>query len=106
MMQAIADDKQSIVILLSQHEETLKQLGVRKIGPFGSFVRNEQIDHSDIDVLVEFVPEYETFRNLMSLHHFLGSLFDRNVEIVTENSLSPYIGPHILKEVEYVLFTN
>lgn len=100
------DNRQMILALLSEHEESLKKLGVRKLGLFGSFIRNEQTPKSDIDILVDFMPEQETFRNLMGLHGFLTSLFDRNVELVTVNSLSPYIGPHILGEVEYVPFIH
>jgi len=38
----------------------------------------------------------------VSLSLFLEKLFSRYVEVVTPESLSPYIGPHIIKEVEYV----
>ncbi len=98
--------KESVIKLLYQHGETFKQLGVNKLGLFGSFVRSEQTLVSDIDLLVDFLPEQETFRNLMNLHSYLSNLLDRNIEIVTTNSLSPYIGPHILEEVEYVSFAN
>lgn len=33
---------------------------------------------------------------------FLDDLLGRHVELVTPESLSPYIGPRILREVEYV----
>ncbi len=36
---------------------------------------------------------------------FLEELLKRRVELITTDALSPYIGPHILKEVEYVTFT-
>lgn len=105
-MTAQIDNKESVMELLAQHEEMLKQFGVQKIGIFGSFVRNNQSGQSDIDILVDFVPEAETFRNLMNLYSFLNSLFDRNIEVVTQNSLSQYIGPYILQEVEYVPFAS
>jgi predicted nucleotidyltransferase len=38
----------------------------------------------------------------MQLSFFLEDLLDRRVEVVTPESLSPYIGPYIMKEVEYV----
>ncbi len=38
----------------------------------------------------------------MALAYFLENLFGRKVELVTRQSLSPYLGPHILKTVEYV----
>jgi hypothetical protein len=38
----------------------------------------------------------------MSLAYYLEELLGKKVELVTKQSLSPYIGPHILKTVEYV----
>ncbi len=38
----------------------------------------------------------------MAVCDLLEGLFDRRVDVVTTEALSPYIGPHILKEVEYV----
>ena len=38
----------------------------------------------------------------MDLSFFLEDLFGRKIEMVTQQSLSKYIGPHILKEVENV----
>ena len=40
----------------------------------------------------------------MGLNYFLEDLFNRKVDLITLQSLSPYIGPHILKSVEYVPF--
>jgi hypothetical protein len=61
-----------------------------------------QGDTSDIDLLIEFDAPAKTFDNFMALSFFLEDLFDQKVEIVTKESLSPYIGPHILNEIEYV----
>jgi uncharacterized protein len=44
----------------------------------------------------------KTFNNFLSLNHFPEDLFDKKVELATTQSMSPYIGPHILKTVEYV----
>jgi predicted nucleotidyltransferase len=85
------------------HKAQLTTFGVNKIGLFGSYVRNEQTPQSDIDILVDFVPEKETFDNYMSLCNYLEDLFaNEKIEIVTFNGLSPYIGKSILKEVNYV----
>jgi predicted nucleotidyltransferase len=99
-------DKQLIFQAFIQHQDTLQKLGVNRLGLFGSFVRCEEKPNSDIDILVEFLPGEETFRNLINLHSYLNNLFGRNIEIVTTNSLSPYIGPYILEEVEYAPFNN
>jgi hypothetical protein len=101
MMHDTIDSKQKILNVLRQHQARLKELGVKKIGLFGSFVREEQRKDSDIDLLVEFEPTQKTFDNFMALSFFLEDILHHRVEIITPESLSPYIGPHILKEVEY-----
>ncbi len=57
---------------------------------------------SDVDIYVEFAPDAHTFDNFMEPSFFLEELLGRRVELVTPESLSPHIGPHILKEVERV----
>jgi len=44
-----------------------------------------------------------SFDHLMGLSFYCEDLFARRVEIVTPNSLSPYLGPRILAELEYVV---
>ena len=95
------DTKASIFQLLAANRERLHSLGVLRLGLFGSFVRGQQHPASDIDVLVEFQPERKSFDNFMALSLFLEDLLQRPVEVLTLESLSPHIGPRILKEVEY-----
>jgi hypothetical protein len=94
--------KQDILMILHQNQVRLKALGVSRIGLFGSFVRGEQRPDSDIDLLVEFEVGKKTFDAFMGLSFFLEEILQRKVEVITTESLSPHIGPHILKEVEYV----
>lgn len=93
--------KLEIFNVLQQNQSYLKALGVKSIGLFGSYVRERQRTDSDIDLLVEFEPNRKTFDTFMELSFFLEEALHHQVEIVTLESLSPYIGPHILKEVEY-----
>jgi uncharacterized protein len=93
--------KQDILAALEQNRSRLIALGVRKIGLFGSFVSGKQQPDSDIDLLVEFEPGQKTFDTFMELSFFLEEVLDHRIELVTLESLSPYLGPHILKEVEY-----
>lgn len=88
-----------ILRLLKREEPILHTFGVRSVGLFGSFAHNEAHSESDIDLLVDFYPEEETFDNLMRLCDHLEALFpDRKVDVVTKNGLSPYIGPRILED--------
>ncbi|MDI9312314.1 MAG: nucleotidyltransferase family protein [Limnohabitans sp.] len=96
-------DKQHIVNTLIYNKLQISNFGISRIGLFGSYVRNEQHEKSDIDIFVDFQPQKETFDNFMELCFFLDDLFSGiKVEVVTKNGLSPIIGPKILKEVEYV----
>jgi predicted nucleotidyltransferase len=94
-------NKREIFELLAKNESQLRRLGVKRCGLFGSFTRDEQNDKSDVDILVEFEEGRKNFDNFMALAFFLEDLFGRRVDLLTPESLSPYIGPHILNEVEY-----
>jgi predicted nucleotidyltransferase len=94
--------KQQIFSRIQDNHPQLKALGVSRLGLFGSFVRNEPRAESDVDILVEFEPGQKTFDNFMHLAFLLEDLLGRPVEVVTAESLSPYLRPYIMKEVEYV----
>ena len=95
--------KAQVLSLLQESQPELQQFGVSRCGVFGSFVRDSAIHaQSDVDILVAFEPDQKTFDNFMHLSFFLEDLFGRAVDLITVESLSPYIGPHILDEVEYV----
>lgn len=94
-------DKETVQRLLREHQGEIRDLGVRRYGLFGSLVRGQTTEHSDIDILVEFEPDQKTFDNFIDLAFFLEDLLGRKVDLVTAESLSPHISPHILREVEY-----
>ena len=100
----MVQSKKDVLAILNQNLDRIRAFGVRKLGLFGSFVRNQQSAESDVDVLVEFDAKRKTFDNFMELSFFLEEKLERHVEIVTTEALSPHIGPHILAEVEYVAF--
>lgn len=97
-----AETKERILSLIRERRERIRALGVNRIGLFGSFARGQQHAESDVDVLVEFEPGRKTFDSFIQLAFFLEEVLERPVELVTPESLSPYIGPHIVNEVEYV----
>jgi len=100
-MNPTIDAKQKILTILRQNQSRLSAFGVKRVGIFGSYVRGEQRKESDIDLLVEFEPSLKSFDNFMELSFFLEEILQHRIEIVTPESLGPYIGPYILKEVEY-----
>lgn len=93
--------KQDIHKRLAENEKAIKEYGVKRIGLFGSYVRNEQKRNSDIDMLVEFEEEKITFDNYMHLKFFLEDVLGSKVDLVILDDLKPQLKPYILKEVEY-----
>ena len=94
--------KRDLLECLQRHRDDLRRLGVDRIGLFGSFQRDEPAAGSDVDLLVEFAPGAKSFDNFMALSFLLEDELERPVELVTREALSPHIGPHILKTIEYV----
>ena len=98
--------KENVLELIRSNQDKIRSYGVRKLGLFGSFVRDKQKPESDIDLLVEFQQDKKSFDNFIQLAFFLEEILERRVELITIDALSPYIGPHIIKEVEYVNFSS
>ena len=95
--------KEYILSRIKSQKAEILRYGIKDVGLFGSYVRDEQSESSDIDILIDFEPNKENFDNYMAVYDILEKLFrNYRVEIVTKNGLSPYIGPKILKEVMYV----
>ena len=74
-----------------------EKYSVQSIEVFGSYVRNEQNENSDLDLLVTFsqVPGLIKF---ISLKNFLSDTLGVNVDLVMKNSLKPGISGFILNE--------
>lgn len=88
--------------LLGGHRNILEsKYKVKTIGVFGSFVRGEQKNKSDIDILVEFKESVDIFE-FMDLEEYLQDLLGRKVDLVSKKALKPYIGKRILEEVVYI----
>ena len=95
--------KAEILSKLKYSKSELNKFGVTRIGLFGSVVKNQSNSDSDVDILIDFRSDLETFENYMNTCNYLEEILKGyKLDIVTENGLSSYIGPYILKEVEYV----
>ncbi len=101
-MQHPVKNKKELIERILANQIQIISFGVTRLGIFGSFVRNEAKETSDVDFFVEMPREYKTLKNFSALYRFLESITARKIEIVTPQSLSKYLGPYILKEVEYV----
>ncbi|NJN94190.1 MAG: nucleotidyltransferase family protein [Anaerolineales bacterium] len=106
MINTPTQTKKEVLSIIRRHQDKIKALGVKKLGLFGSFVRNEQNAESDIDLLVEFETGHKSFDNFIQLSFLLEELLRGPVELVTVESVSPYLRPYITQEVEYVTFSS
>ncbi|MFZ9848809.1 MAG: nucleotidyltransferase family protein [Flavobacteriales bacterium] len=95
-------NKEKIFQTIIENQSSIKLLGAKNLALFGSFVRNEQKENSDIDFLVEFNDGQSSYDNYIELSFLLEDIFKRKIDLLTPKSMSPYIGPYILKELEYV----
>ena len=79
-----------------------KQFHVSKIGLFGSFARNEQNEASDIDLIVEFVPQTEHLSEKKeAIRQLVNARFHRKVDLCREKYLKPYFKNQILQTAIY-----
>ena len=85
--------------ILSKHKQELhEKFNVKTIGIFGSYVRSEQKDGSDVDILVEFTEPIGFFR-FLELEEHIQNLLGLKVDLVSTKALKPRIGRYILADV-------
>ncbi len=80
----------------------LRQNDVKRASLFGSVVRGELTDKSDIDILIEFRGK-KSLLDLVGLKLELEELLKRDVDVLTYNSLHPLLKDRILREQEVIL---
>ena len=91
---------ENILKVLHEKREILgQQFGVKTIGLFGSWVREQASPASDIDLLVEF--DQPSFDKYMDLKFYLEDLLGKPVDLVLKTALKPRLQRLILDEVRY-----
>ncbi len=91
----------AILTKLEENKTKIKKYGVKRIGLFSSYIREEQKPTNDIDILVEFEKGKITFDNYMDLKFFLEDLFKCKVDLVMHDAIKPDLKPYILGSVKY-----
>ena len=96
-MKTLAEIQQ---ILRDQKLHLAEKYGITVVGVFGSYVRNEQRQDSDLDILVELErPPKISLIGLVELEYYLSDLLDTKVDIAIRTNLKKRIGQRILSEV-------
>ncbi len=83
--------------LAAQRPDLETRFKVKEISLFGSFARGEQVESSDIDVLVEFDTSASLF-DLVRLSLFLEEQLHRKVDVIPKDSLRAELADAILRE--------
>lgn len=87
-------------ILAEYREELKEKYKVQKIGIFGSYVRGEQNNKSDLDFLVEF--EVPVGFEFIHLADFLEKILGIKVDLTTQDAIKPNRWKYIKEDLIYV----
>lgn len=84
-------------ILITQKPIIQEKYHVSELGIFGSYVRGEDTEDSDVDILIDY-DEAPTLIELIELEDYLSDILELKVDVVTKNSLKPPTKERILLE--------
>lgn len=90
-----------LIILKTNRNKLERDYKVKKMGIFGSTVRGDDEESSDVDILVEFKNPVGLFK-FVELNEFLEKILGTKVDLATKRGLKPAIKSRVLKEVVYV----
>lgn len=81
---------------LNQRADALKAMGATSLYLFGSTVRDEASDGSDIDLFIDYDRESRfSLISLLKIKHFLEDEIGTNIDIATRDSLHPMLRERI-----------
>jgi predicted nucleotidyltransferase len=83
-------------------EKLCRRYSIRRLALFGSVIRDDFSDESDVDILVEFQPEAKVGLSFFSLQRELSLILGRQVDLSTPGFLSPRIRDRIVNEARPV----
>ncbi len=73
---------------------------IRRLALFGSILREDFADHSDVDVLVEFEPGARVGLRFFAIERELSEMLGRKVDLNTPGFLGKYYREEVLREAE------
>ncbi|MBC7892583.1 MAG: nucleotidyltransferase family protein [Sphingobacteriaceae bacterium] len=98
--------KEQVFDRVYSHRATIRQFGAARLGLFGSFVRGQQKEDSDVDLMVEFEAGKKTIHNLLDLADYLESLLARKVDLLTWEGVAGFVQKYVATEIEYVALAD
>lgn len=95
--------KEFVNEVLRRNKQNIQlQFHVTQIGLFGSYLRDEQHEKSDIDILVEFEKGHKDLFNYLRLKNYLEEILGASVDLVIKEAVKPRLKDVILRQVRYV----
>lgn len=91
--------KNQISLPIDAIQAICKQYPIKKLSVFGSVLRDDFTTQSDIDLLIEFLPDAGvTYFDLVDIQDTLSELIERKVDLLTPKALSPYFRDEVLRQ--------
>ena len=90
----------SVAIPYSALSNLCRRYGIRRLSLFGSVLRGDFREDSDVDVMVEFEPGMTPGSGFIGIQDELSALLGRQVDLNTPRSLSKYFRDEVLREAE------
>ena len=95
-------NRSEVLTILRMHRPTLEErFGVTELALFGSFARDEAIERSDVDILVQYDGP-ATSRSYFGVQFYIEDLLGRKVDLVTHKALRSEFRPYVEHEAVYV----
>ena len=85
-----------------RRDEFAEKFGVLKIGLFGSIIRDDVTENSDIDIVIEMQPDKKNLHNFLSFKRHLEAHLGMPVDLGIESTLKKAIRKEVEKEIIYV----
>lgn len=99
----VITQEEIIAYLEEKKADFFSDYGLIKLGLFGSFARNAGSEDSDIDLLIDFLPDTPNlYDKKLAIKSLVEAHFDRKVDLCTEKYIKPYFKSQILRSVIYV----
>lgn len=103
-MNLYVNNQMELANLLAAHKETIRRFGARRLGLFKPCNHRKPKNFKDLGLLVEFEKGEKSYYNFVHLMCFLEDLLHSDIELITPDSISPYIRSSVLADVEYLSF--
>ena len=94
---------EDIIRKIMQNEIEIRNFGVRRLGVFGSFVKGNNTENSDVDILVSFEDVPKIAKAYFGLKFYLEDLLNMEVDLCRDKDIRIELKDEIMKSVKYVL---